>query len=120
MIDTPAHTAALEWITRALTAELPHEDAGNIQHRAETLAAIAAAEGIPVEVLIEWIHIRHRGKNWSPAEWRSFSAKYAQTVRALLAAHGDPRDFAICRHCRSHIAQRIGPHMLCPQCGEAS
>ena len=76
MITTDAHTAALDWTTRALREELPAEDASSIASRAETLTAIAAAEGIPIDVLIQWIHTRIKGKEWSAAEWRRFSAKY--------------------------------------------
>jgi hypothetical protein len=47
------------------------------------LTAIAAAEGVPIEVLIQWIHTRVPGKLWSGEEWRRFSAKYSQTVRNL-------------------------------------
>jgi hypothetical protein len=47
------------------------------------LTAIAAAEGVPIEVLIQWIHTRVPGKIWSGEEWRRVSAKYSQTVRNL-------------------------------------
>ena len=65
------------------TEELPDEEASSIATRAEMLTAIAAAEGVPIEVLIQWIHTRVPGKIWSGEEWRRFSAKYSQTVRNL-------------------------------------
>jgi hypothetical protein len=78
MLVTDAHTAALNWATRTLTDELPDEDPSSIADRADMLTAIVAAEGIPIEVLIEWIHTRVPGKEWSGEEWRRFSAKYGQ------------------------------------------
>lgn len=75
MLTTDAHTAALNWATRALSEELPDEEIGTLATRAEILTAIAAAEGIPIGVLLEWIHTRVAGKSWSSDEWRSFSAK---------------------------------------------
>jgi hypothetical protein len=65
------------------TEELPDEEASSIATRAEMLAAIAAAEGVPIEVLIQCIHTRVPGKIWSGEEWRRFSAKYSRTVRNL-------------------------------------
>jgi hypothetical protein len=76
MITTDAHTAALSWVRLALSEELPDEDAGSVAARAEVLTAIAAAEGVPIEVLIQWIHTRVPEKTWSADEWRGFSAKY--------------------------------------------
>lgn len=76
MITTEAHTAALNWTSRALSEELPDEEASSITTRAEMLTAIAAAEGVPIEVLIQWIHTRVPGKIWSGDEWRRFSAQY--------------------------------------------
>ena len=78
MLTTDAHTAALNWASRALSEELPKEDASSITTRAETLTAIAAAEGVPIEVLIQWIHTRAPGKLWSDDEWRRFLAKYSR------------------------------------------
>ena len=83
MITTDAHIAALDWTRRVLSEELPDEEAGSIAARAEMLTAIAAAEGVPIEVLIQWIHTRVPGKIWSGEEWRRFSAKYSRTVRNL-------------------------------------
>ena len=83
MITTDAHKAALDWASRALSEELPAEDIDSIAMRAEMLTAIAAAEGVPIEVLIQWIHTRIPGKQWSGDEWRRFSAKYAQTIRTV-------------------------------------
>jgi hypothetical protein len=83
MITTDAHIAALDWTRRALDEELPDEEASSIAPRAEMLTAIAAAEGVPIEVLIQWIHTRVPGKIWSGEEWRRFSAKYSRTVRNL-------------------------------------
>jgi hypothetical protein len=83
MITTDAHLAALDWTGRALSEELPNEEASSIATRAEMLTAIAAAEGVPIEVLIQWIHTRVPGKIWSGEEWRRFSAKYSRTVRNL-------------------------------------
>ncbi len=80
---TDAHAAANDWATRALREELPEKEAGSIATRAEMLTAIAAAEGVPIEVLIEWIHTRVPGKEWSGREWRRFSAKYSGTMRAV-------------------------------------
>jgi hypothetical protein len=65
------------------TEELPDEEASSIATRAEMLTAIAAAEGVPIEVLIQWIHTRVPGKIWSGEEWRSVSGKYSRTVRNL-------------------------------------
>ena len=81
MITTDAHTAALNWASRALGEELPEEESSSIATRAEMLCAIAAAEGVPIEVLIQWIHTRVAGKIWSDEEWRRFSAKCSRTVR---------------------------------------
>jgi hypothetical protein len=76
---TDAHAAAIDWASRALRDELPAEEASSIATRAEMLCAIAAAEGIPIEVLIQWIHTRAPGKSWSDEEWRRFSAQYSKT-----------------------------------------
>ena len=65
------------------TEELPDEEANSIARLAEMLTAIAAAEGVPIEVLIQWIHTRVAGKIWSGEEWRRVSAKYSRTVRNL-------------------------------------
>jgi hypothetical protein len=73
---TDAHAAALDWVGRALSNEQPDEEASSIATRAAMLTAIAAAEGVPIEVLIQWIHTRIAGKTWSGDEWRRFSAKY--------------------------------------------
>jgi hypothetical protein len=81
MITTDAHTAALNWASRALSEELPEERASSLARQAEILTAIAAAEGVPIEVLIQWIHTRVPDKRWSADEWRGFSAKYSKTVR---------------------------------------
>ena len=78
MIVTNAHTAALNWATRALSDELPDKDPSRIADRADMLTAIAAAQGIPIEVLIEWIHTRVPGKEWSGEEWRRFAAEYTR------------------------------------------
>ena len=78
---TDAHAAALNWASRALGEELPDEDASSIITRAEMLTAIAAAEGVPIEVLIQWIHARVPGKLWSGDEWRRFLAKYSVAAR---------------------------------------
>jgi hypothetical protein len=78
---TDAHAAALEWASRALQEELPEERASEIARQAEILCAIAAAEGVPIEVLIEWIHTRVPGKSWSGEEWRRFSAKYSKAAQ---------------------------------------
>ena len=83
MITTDAHLAALDRTRRALSEELPNEEASSIATRAEMLTAIAAAEGVPIEVLIQWIHTRVPGEIWSGEEWRSVSAKYSRTVRNL-------------------------------------
>ena len=80
MITTDVHTAALDWTSRALSEELPNEEPASIVTRAEMLTAIAAAEGVPIKVLIQWIHTRVPGKMWSGDEWRRYSAKYSQTV----------------------------------------
>jgi hypothetical protein len=83
MITTDAHSAALDWTRQALGEELPDEEASSIATRAEMLTAIAAAEGVPIEALIQWVHTRVPGKIWSGEEWRRFSAKYSRTVRNL-------------------------------------
>jgi hypothetical protein len=80
---TDAHAAAIDWASRALSDELPDKEASSIATRAEMLCAIAAAEGIPIEVLIQWIHTRAPGKSWSGEEWRRFSAKYGETANAV-------------------------------------
>ncbi len=85
MITTDAHAAALDWAGRALREELPEKEADSIGTRAEMLCAIAAAEGVPIEVLIEWIHTRIPGKSWSGEEWRKFSAKYSEASRVAEA-----------------------------------
>lgn len=77
MLLTDAHIAALDWAKRALSDELPDEDPASIADRADTLTAIAAAQGVRIEVLIEWIHTRVPGKEWSAAEWRGFTAGWA-------------------------------------------
>jgi hypothetical protein len=50
---TDAHVAAIDWASRALSEELPDKEASSIATRAEMLTAIAAAEGVPIEVLIQ-------------------------------------------------------------------
>jgi hypothetical protein len=76
VITTEAHAAALNWTRRALSEEPPDEEPRSIAMRAEMLTAIAAAEGVPIEVLIRWIHTHIPGKSWSGDEWRRFSAQY--------------------------------------------
>ena len=52
MMTTDAHLAALDWTRRALSEELPDEEASSIATRAEMLTAIAAAEGVRPEELL--------------------------------------------------------------------
>ena len=65
MITTDAHIAALDWTRRALSEELPDEEANSIARLAEMLTAIAAAEGVPIEVFFQWIP---HARSWQDME----------------------------------------------------
>ena len=78
---TDAHAAAIAWVAKALAEELPDLNEEAITKRAQDLTAIAAAEGTPIELLIEWIHTPSPGKRWSPGEWRRWSALFKPTFR---------------------------------------
>ena len=52
---TPAE-AALDWIRRALSDELPDDELETVPERADALHAICVGYGIRVEHLITWIH----------------------------------------------------------------
>lgn len=83
MITTDAQAAAQDWISRALSQELPDKAATRIARLAEILTALAATEGVPIEVLIYWIHTRAPGKSWSGDEWRRFLAHYNRQTQAI-------------------------------------
>jgi predicted RNA-binding Zn-ribbon protein involved in translation (DUF1610 family) len=106
-------TAALEWITRALAAELelpPHQ----LNARAAELAAIAEQYSIRPEEAVKWIHYRVPEKEWSGEEFLRWCRKYRQTLE-LIASSDTER---LCPQCHSAYAQQSGSHWLCPQCGE--
>jgi hypothetical protein len=66
-----ARHASVDWARRALLEELP-DKRSTATAQAENLVAIAEHFGVPIEVLIRWIHTPALGKQWHAAEFRRF------------------------------------------------
>ena len=111
---TDPRTAAVEWLTEALAAELPALAGDELAARAQALVAIAEQYGIPAEDAVKWVQFRAPGKQWSEEEFERWSTKYRDTLRQL-----SPGEWTrLCPQCTSAHAQRVGERWLCPHCGE--
>jgi predicted RNA-binding Zn-ribbon protein involved in translation (DUF1610 family) len=103
---TDLRAAAVGWVQRALT-EVLKSDSDEIRTRAENLVAIAEEYRVPVQpVLLQWVHLRVPGKEWSGDEWTRYCGKYNET-RAALEALGN-----------AAIDETVWTPTRCPSCSE--
>jgi hypothetical protein len=98
------HTAALKWVVLALASELAnHVRPVELLKRGNAMVAIAEANDVPIEAVIEWIHRRTPGKEWSAAEFRSYAHAIADTLQAVARIQGVPW---ICGSCGAVFEER--------------
>ena len=119
MILPDVREAALEQVERALGEELGDDPL--LRTRAESLVAIAIAEGIDVDDLIRWIHYRVPEKEWSLDEFRRWAKKLQETVQALTELQAAANCGQLCGNCFGSVAQRTSDgHWWCSHCGQIS
>jgi rubrerythrin len=108
--------AALDWVRRALADET-REDTPMTTTRAEGLVAIAEANGVPIEALVEWIYVSTPTKQWTGAEFRRWCESYKALEAELARKVAEEPGRKLCPRCANHPASRYGDDWVCPGCG---
>ena len=75
---TRPDAAAVEWIQKALRAEIAAAAEAELRERAEAVDAIARNWNVPTEAAVEWIHSdAAKAAQWNSADFRQYCALYA-------------------------------------------
>lgn len=128
--------SCIDRVAIALTFEVPEASRNALEERAESLVAIAEKFGVPVQpVLLQWIHFRMEGKQWSGEEWTRYCVKYSEAKRELglilgvddeaLTELSETMPWSpgrmVCTRCYANEALELMPgKWICPQCGDIS
>ena len=82
-MNTPRE-AALDWIRRALSQELPNEEPAAILDLSFQFDAIAQSFDVPTEELVAWLHDgRGAAAEYTMLAWRAHAKEYAELQRRL-------------------------------------
>jgi NADH pyrophosphatase NudC (nudix superfamily) len=104
------HAALEETVKQALRHEFPQVDEPALADRAQGLTAIAEAFDMRIGRLLQWIHTRIPGKQWSGQELTRYCQQLENDRKALAEKH---RALDICPECGTpfYDAQAAAAHV---------
>lgn len=103
--------AGAHWIAHHLKERWPERPAEAIS---QNLDAIASEYEIPIELVIEWIHLLAEDVEISSETFRTWAKRYAEERDETLAAVGRYRR---CRACAGALTRLASGDWRCLRCG---
>jgi hypothetical protein len=100
------------WVEKQLRENLPWLPESSVTSYTAELVGIADEYGVPVECIDDWSRFDAPGKDWTPAGFAGWCAKWIETFRRIHEGQSE-----VCENCSLPLHRSRRGWWLCSSCG---